>query len=344
MHIAVDCGKYETKTCFYSEENGQGKFKFRTKLSPGIYEDDMIKRGTVVIQVDDGDICLYGYGAQVEPAMQTSKKTDTHKVCTLASIAMALGEGTHTDVSVAIGVPLDISANAAERMSYKEFILGKEGEKHTVRWKRDSESPIVTTTFTIGRRFVYPEGCGALWLFPEKCEGSTAIIDIGNLNTNNIYAEALAPDDAMCFTGELGGKILISGLAQALEADLGSRVAESMVANALSKPRGHRFLVSAHGDKTVESRSAEIIADYTRQHVRMLRQQCDIHHWPLDFANVVCVGGTTRLLLEELEAEFGSTVYIPEEQEHANAKGFLRRMCATLGVDTEENSERCAEK
>ena len=342
-YVAIDCGKFDTKTSAFSS-GAVRKFKVRTKLGPGVFEDDMLKNGTFIVQVDDGEVKMFGYGAPTEPSMETSKKTDTHRIATLSSIAMALGPGKFSDVIVAVGVPLEIASNAVERIAYKDFILGKEGSKHVVRWKKDSNGNVQTTEFTIGRRFVYPEGSGALWLYPEECRASTAIIDIGNLNTNNIYAEGLNPEDDMCFTGELGGKSLISGIASALQVELGSRVAESMVAQALLKKGADRHLVSAKGDKAIEEKSGRIIAERAMQHVNMIRQQCDVHHWPLDFANIICIGGTTKLISEELRAVFGQSVFIPEESEYVNVDGFLRRMCATCGFDVQAEAAASAVK
>ena len=343
IYIAVDCGKYDTKTACFNQTEVK-RSKFRTKLSPGIFEDDMLKKGTMIVQVDGAEIYTFGYGAGAEPAMETTKKTEVHRTATLAAIAQALGPGKHAEVCVAIGVPLDICANPAERMAYKEFILGKDGDTHTVRWKKESEGPVYETVFTIKKRYVYPEGCGVLWLYPERCIGSAAVIDIGNLNTNCIYAESLNPEDEMCFTGELGGKVLIAGLAGALSADLGSRVAETMVAQALLKKGEERRLVSAKANKEVEERSRKIIADYALSHVKMIKQQCDVHHWPLDFCQIVAVGGTSKLLQDELKEVFGETLFIPENSEYANAEGFLRRMCAGLGVDIQQQKNTKGEK
>lgn len=339
--IAVDCGKYDTKVNALLEKSGEQKrFKIRTKMSPGVFEDDMIKRGTMIVQVDDGPVYTYGYGAVGEPSMETSKKSEIHKIGALAGIAAALGAGEYQDIYVAIGVPLDISGNALERIAYKDYILGTEGETHTVRIKRDSEGPITTTTFSIKKRYVYPEGSGILWVEPKRMTGATAIIDIGNLNTNNLYCESLNPEDRMCFTGELGGRVLITNIASMLEAELGHRVIESMVASALAKPYAERHLVSTRGDKSLEERSGEIIANYAYEHVRMIKQQCDVHHWPLEYSNIVCVGGTTKLLTREITEVFGENVYIPENQEYANVCGFLKRMCATLGVDVDASEQK----
>ena len=333
-YVAVDCGKYDTKVCALTGKEIK-RFKLRTKIGPGCFADDMLKKGTAIVQVNDGEPVMFGYGAQTEPVMETSKQTVTHRLATLASIAMALGEGEFQDVYVAIGMPLAIAGNAMTRIEYKDFILDTDGQTHTVQWKTESTGPVHQTVFTIAKRFVYPEGCGVLWMFPEKCMGSTAVIDIGNLNTNNIYAESLNPEDEMCFTGELGGKVLIAGLARALEAELGSRVAESMVAQALLKEGAERKLVSARGDRAVEEKSRAIIADYAMQHVQLIKQQCDVHHWPLDFANVVLVGGTAKLLQQELKEVFGDYIFVPDAPEYVNVQGFLRRMCATMDVDVD---------
>ena len=38
---------------------------------------------------------------------------------------------------------------------------------------------------------------------------------------------------------------------------------------------------------------------------------------------------------EELKEAFGDQIFIPEEPEFVNAKGFLRKICADDGIDIE---------
>ena len=52
--------------------------------------------------------------------------------------------------------------------------------------------------------------------------------------------------------------------------------------------------------------------------------------------NVVCIGGTSRIIAEDLKNEFGPDIFIPDRQEYVNVRGFLRRMCASFGVDVAE--------
>jgi hypothetical protein len=49
--------------------------------------------------------------------------------------------------------------------------------------------------------------------------------------------------------------------------------------------------------------------------------------------NVICVGGTAKLLQRELVQFFGENAFIPENPEYANVCGFLKRMCAGAGID-----------
>lgn len=331
--VSVDCGKFDTKTAYLTPD-GVKRFKLRTKIGRGNFADDNLKQGTMVVQVDGGEVYAFGYGAKQEASMETSKMSEPHRIGVLASVAAALGPGVFDEVSVCIGMPLNDCTNVDARLAYKDFIFGRENEgEHVVRWRCHSSEVVNETRFTIVKRYVYPEGCGVLWLCAERCQGSTAIIDIGNLNTNCIYAEGLEPEESMCFTGELGGKALISGLAQTLSADLGARVAESQVAATLLRKGEERCLIPSNGDEKVKERSRLLIADGTKYHVSQIKQQCDIHKWPLAFAQVVCVGGTVRLIGDELREVFGVNVFIPENAEYVNAEGFLRRMCASQNVD-----------
>lgn len=332
-YIAVDCGKYNTKTAMFRDDGrGMVRKKFRTKFSPGTFDDDMFGRGTYIIQIDDGPVYKVGNEGRTEPDMETTKKTEIHAVCTMAGIAAALGEGDHKDVSVVIGIPLQLATIPEERLSYKSYILGEPGQ-HTVRLKADQNGPVVTVKFTITSEKVYPEGMGVLYEYPDRLDGPTAIIDIGNLNTNNTYADRFNINSEACFTDELGGKVLISGLAQELTSELGSRVDDNLAASTLLKPYGERFLVPANGDPEIQKRSREIIDRYLLDHVNAIKKKCDTHHWPLAFMRVVCIGGTSRLLSGEIRAVFGQNAFIPDNPEYVNACGFLRKLCADSGVD-----------
>ena len=332
--IAIDCGKYNTKASYYDEESGKkGKFKFRTKASPGTFADDMFGKGTYIVQIDDGPVWKIGTEAKKEPDMETSKKTEIHQVCTMSAIAMVACDDKPVDVNAVIGIPLDLAEIPEERISYKDYILGKDGEAHTVKFKTEPNGPVRQASFRIQKRLVYPEGIGVLYEYPAELDGTVAIIDIGNLNTNHTYADRYQIMWDSCFTDELGGKVLIANLAQALSSELGARCDENLIASTLLKPYESRHLVPANGNEAIKTKSKEIIDSFLLDHVKTIRSKCDLKKWPLEFMRVVCIGGTSKLLTKELHDVFGANVLIPNDPEYVNAEGFLKKLCADHDID-----------
>ena len=334
-YIAVDCGKYNTKiSAFDTVTKARTKFKFRTKISDGTFDDDMLERGTFIVQINDGPVYKIGNAAKTEPEMETSKKTEIHRVCTLSAIALAGASG---EVNVVIGIPLQIAGIPVERMAYKDYIIGDGTYK--VRVKTDSDGPIMESEFSFKKRLVYPEGLGVLFEYPTLVDGPTAVIDIGNLNTNNTYTDGFNIIADASFTDELGGKVLISGLAQELTSELGMRCDDNLAASTLLRPYEKRFLRPKNGDKEIEEKSRSIIDNYLLEHTKAIKRKCDTRHWPLDFMGVICVGGTARLLEKEIKEVFGTNAFIPENPEFVNVNGFLKKMCADADINLAAEGE-----
>lgn len=334
IYIAVDPGKFDTKFCYYDTSAKKiSKRKFRSKISPGTFEDDMFERGTFIAQIDDGPVYKVGYGGRIEPEMETSKKSEIHRICTMSAVAMACGCGDHTDVVLALGVPYAVCENTEERHAYQKFIHGETGVPHTVRIKTNCAGPVYTSTFTFTKTKIYPEGIGPVYVYPRNFEGPTGVIDIGNVNVNYLYCNAGEPVKEGCFTNEMGGKGVITGLSSLLTGELGTRVDETIVASTLLKPYKDRHLVSASGNRAIDSKSREIIDRYMLEHVKTIKAACDAKHWSLEFMNFVGIGGTSRLLQNELRSVFGERVFIPESPEFINAQGFLYKLCADDGID-----------
>ena len=251
---------------------------------------------------------------------------------------------TEADVYAAIGMPLSISGNPEERIAYKDFILGEDGSVHTVKLKTGSDEAEAQFTFTIKKRYVYPEGIGAVYVMPRLQNGPRGIIDIGNLNTNHLYVDGFMVKPDYSFTDELGGKILIAELAQKLSSEFNMRFTEDLVAKKLRAEPEQRFFSLKKGTeeqrKEFERRSAQVISDKLLEHVMSIKTKCDTKKWPMDFMDLYFIGGTTRLLGPEIRKVFGNDVSIPQSAEMINALGFLVRMSASLGINTDAQLSR----
>ena len=338
-YIAVDCGKFGTKVAIYnSETNHISKFQFRTMMDNGNFLDDALERNTFIAEYD-GKTYKVGNGATKEATLETTKTSEIHKVATLCAIALLVNDG--DNVHVAIGCPVKVFEVVEKRIEYKDFIL-PQGEV-TIKLKIKSDAEPITKTFNIipTSRFVYPETAGVLYLDMKKYADNTCgIIDIGGLNSNGCQYEDFEILHKYSFTNEFGGNNLVSGLSQDLTSAFGARCSEDYIRKLIRLPLDQRKLVPNNGNAEIQEKSKNIITEYMIDYVKDIKRSCDAKNWPLEYMDLTFVGGTTKILENEIKKVFGENIYIPQNPEYANVLGFLRRLCAKeLGITIEINKE-----
>ena len=320
--IAVDSGKFATKFAWASDDlKSYSLGRFRTKMSHGSFDDDAIESGTWVCEID-GKVMKLGNGALQDADLESSKMNDMHRACTILAIALVVNDG--DDVKVAIGCPMNEYSNVEKRVAYKNFILPTGQVK--VRYKAQ-RGDIITKSFNITGKYVYPESAGGLYLDMVRNKDVAAIVDIGNLNVNASYFTNFEPDFNYSLTSEMGGQILISNLAAELSASF-TRCDERLVSGILKAPLTERYLHPVRPDKEIEEKSKALITEALTRHVKLIRRMCDSKNWPLDYMQLTFIGGTSALLENEIRQVFGEEVIIPDRPEYANAIGFLRRLIA----------------
>ena len=340
--VSIDSGKYGTKSASYTEGGKEiKKTYFRTKISPGDFREDMLEKGTYIVQVDGGDVYKIGLTAKEEPNSETNKKTEIHRVSSLFMIGLSMLQNkiTEADVYAAVHAPISVMKNLDERLDYKEFIFGKEGAVHTVKIKASSEGPVNTVVFTIRKRYVYPEGFGSVFKYADKVTSPVGIIDIGNININLLMLEDFIISDEDSMSAELGGKIMISQITEDLESAFSARFRENTVAKKLIGPASERYfkLNNSKGGteyaEHVKQKSREIMERGIAAHVAQIKAKCDAKGWPIEVMDFLFVGGTTKLLKDELGKVFGDNIIIPENPEFVTVEGTLLRICAANNVN-----------
>ena len=343
--MAIDSGKYATKHAVYEETSKEVlKHKFRTKISPGTMDDDEIEPGTFIAQID-GVCYKVGNGATQEAELETTKMTEIHRICTLAAIAYYASPNEEDLIHVAVGIPLSDYEDRNKKLEYKKYILPelKYNEKKSnetgkmtydpskvieVTLKLSGDEVPITKRFRIASKMICPESSGVLYLDPTRFkDGTTAVLDIGNLNINGSCWNAFEYDKKSSITDELGGSILISGLSKKLSTEF-SRCDTTYTARVLLKPLEERKLVPIRPNKEIEEKSRRMIHDYLFEHVKAIKRECDSKHWSLDFMQIACIGGTAKLLANELREVFGDQIYIPDSPEYSNVLGFLKLLYA----------------
>ena len=359
--IAVDTGKFATKV---SEADAnlnclKREFSIRTKYGEGDFRDDAIEAQTVIAQVGD-KVYKVGNGARDEEAgLDTSKKTEIHKVCTLVALATVASSNEKDVFHVATGIPCSEWANVSKRCDFKEYLL-PEGDI-TVTIKTKSSLPPVKKTFTIKERYVYPEGIGGVLadgVFENVSENPhipTGVIDAGNLNINFTYWQGLEPILDKCTTSEAGGVRLISDVAGDISSSI-DNCDSLIISNILTNAPEDRCLPSGLGltDEQIEE-SKRVIKNSIKKYVQKnMYRNCRSKDWSLNAMRIIAIGGTSQIVEDELKEQFGNVTVLPNAN-YCNARGYLRLMCANSKdygeriiefkfADEEKNETKMAEK
>ena len=323
--IAIDSGKHETKVAVYDVATDTVLTRrFRTRTGIGTFEDDNPGRDTFLMEFE-GKTYRIGRNADADAELQTTKKTLTHKLCTLYAIASICSENEVDEVYAAIGIPVKDYENVENRNDYREYIL-PQGEI-TVKYKNSGEGPIITKTFKIVERQVHPETLGAIFAVDGiDMTGSVAVIDMGHLNVNQTIYNGGEPDKEYSMTDTLGGNALVTGLSQKLSS-LYSFINEKQTADILLNTGDDRCLKPRKENKEVEISSKAIIDEYLLNHVQKIMNHCEAGQWSVDYLDFVFIGGTSFLLREEIKKIFGAHVVMPDDPVLANTLGFLRILC-----------------
>ena len=326
--IAIDSGKFATKVAEYNKKlDVVKKYSIRTKVSEGDFRDDAIEKNTYIAEID-GVVYKVGNGARGQGAeLITDKKTETHRICVLTVLAMMASSNEKDTINVAIGLPANEWANVSKRMDFKDYIL-PEGEI-SVKLKRDSKSEVVTKTFTIGRRYVYPESIGGL--FADEMYGMitptsiVGVIDLGNLNLNASYWQGVELIMDKSITADLGGALLIQELAQELSSHI--TPTEEMIAANILKSEEKMLPVGFGITKEQAEESKALVKRVLLEHAKEIKRQCNSRKWSLDLMRVVAIGGTSKDIEAELKEVFSNILVLPNS-EYCNVLAFLRIMCA----------------
>ena len=171
--VAIDTGKFATKVASYdANKKATKKFSIRTAHCEGDFRDDAVEENTVIIQVGEGEVYKVGNGARgIGAELTTDKKLEVHRVCAMTALASVASKKEEDEFYVAVLLPAKDWASVPKREDFRDFIL-PEG-KVSVKIKGSGDSPIMEKTFTIKKKYVFPESMGATLMRNAKCEIKT---------------------------------------------------------------------------------------------------------------------------------------------------------------------------
>lgn len=221
MLIAVDAGKSSSKSVAKVKGTIE-KIQFRTKVQEVTNLGIDIPPNTYKVELG-GKTYLIGEAVGEEKVnYDISKKSIEHLACIYLSIAQFVAKSGVTNISLAVGTPLNIYKNKILKEEYQQYIKGD-----GIISMRVNDRPIY---FQINKVFCLPEGTGPIYSDISKYKNNkTTIIDIGGLNVNYCVFTNLTPQYDHMIISNLGGNILRSKIAEMLSSEYGVYIADGDV-------------------------------------------------------------------------------------------------------------------
>ena len=301
--IAVDSGKYATKAVRRTPSGELKKIMFRTKMDD-TNETTTTDRRSCVVRIG-GKSYMIGNSAETVD-YEKSKAKEIHRICAYTAVAKMLEKG-EKEVIMAVGCPLSIFSNVAERANYKNFFMEETDVVISINGEKKD--------FTIKDVVVCPESSGIIFGHHKEYKNRMiGVIDIGGLNTNCAVYDRLNPVKSTMFTTNLGANILTNDLKQLInstfpDANIQDWQMENVIAQGYIK------------SNKVES--AELISNFFTKHFVNILDECKRKGWDLNNIDLVFVGGGSKLLEKEIHKLAPEGSAISPTAEWDNAEGFL---------------------
>lgn len=245
----------------------------------------------------------------------TSKENPLHKLCSYVAITQYLEpESKGNKIYVVLACPITVLSNETAKQSYKNFIKGDGVIKINVD-NNNYEFEIVEIMFKA-------EGSGIRYLMPNLfINKKVGVIDFGGQNmTFTLFTDgSCANPQKDRFAEELGAVQLINYVSDALtdHNKKGNRVHVKVAEEALD--RGYGLDYGKKDESTVE---------YIKNaKVRFFNEACDLiarHAISLrDLDTVICVGGTTQHLDEQITDKLPNSM-IAANSQFTNVEGLFK--------------------
>lgn len=307
--IAVDAGKSSCK----SVTKIQGKIErnqFRTKVQEVENLGIDIPPNTFKVEFNS-KVYLVGEAVSEEKVKyDISKKSIEHLISIYLSIAKFVDKTGITNLSLAVGTPLNIYKNKQLKEEYEQYIQGNGIISIKVNEK--------LIYFRINKVLCLPEGTCPIYTDIDKYKnGKTTIVDIGGLNVNYCVFNDLVPQYEQMIINNLGSNILRSKTSEKLSSEYGVYISDSDIDRIIKD--GYLYV---NGEIQVKSKN--LIQNLMKNHIQDIVNYGKSRGLTLFNANgaVVFSGGGSILLKHIIKDLYPSAIIIDDAQ-FSNVLSFL---------------------
>lgn len=312
VFISVDSGKYATKALM-EFKNKTYTLIFRTKMQEvfdfGLeIQGDSYKVGYAGKEYIVGDIV-----PENRSDFNLSKESLIHKLSIYIAIVQLMKKSNlyfqNVELHLAVNVPINMYKNRKLKESFKEFVENKNKDIYI----RINDK---THIFSISDVTICFEGMGLVYTDTmEYSKHSSAIIDIGGLNTTYCTFNGIQPDLNSMIVSPLG----INNLKTKLEQELVEKYNLIVSANDLEEiiKKGYFSYMGQ-----IDAKSREIVEEIKQNHLEEVLNYAKQHGYTFSQDKILFSGGGSLLLQKEINSSFPNAKIVINPQ-FANVKSFL---------------------
>lgn len=311
-YIAIDSGKYATKAMM--EYKGKTYIMiFRTKMQEVSDIGIDIQPNSFKVELDGKQYLLGDMVSENRSDFNLSKEVLIHKLAIYTAIVDLMKKANayfhNTHLHVAVNVPINVYKNKTSKDSFKEYI---ENKSKTIYLRLNDN----THVFNLNDLTICFEGMGLVYANTEEySKHSSAIIDIGGLNTTYCVFNGLQPDLNSMTVSHLG----INTLKASLEQELVQKYNQNISANDLEQIIKKGYF--SHMGK-IDEESRGIIQKIKKAHLEQILSYAKQHDYTFNQDKIIFSGGGALLLQQEIQNSFPNATTVVNPQ-FANVKSFL---------------------
>lgn len=310
--IAIDSGKYATKAMM--EYKGKTYIMiFRTKMQEVTDIGIDIQPNSYKVELDGKQYLLGDMVSENRSDFNLSKETLIHKLAIYTAIVELMKKANayfhNVYLHVAVNVPINVYKNKTSKDSFKDYI---ENKNKTIYLRINDN----THVFNLNDLTICFEGMGLVYANTlEYSKHSSAIVDIGGLNTTYCIFNGVQPDFNSMTVSHLG----INTLKARLEQELVQKYNQNVSANDLEQIIKKGYF--SHMGK-IDEESKVIIPKIKKAHLEQILSYAKQHDYTFNQDKIIFSGGGALLLQQEIQNSFPNATTVINPQ-FANVKSFL---------------------
>ncbi|MFJ7848149.1 hypothetical protein ACIQXR_04730 [Peribacillus sp. NPDC097224] len=312
VFIAIDSGKYATKAMM--EYKGKtSTMLFRTKLQEVSDVGVEIQPNSFKVEYEDTQYLLGDMVSENQSDFNLSKETLIHKLAIYTVIVEMMKKANsyfhNVQLHVAVNVPINVYKSKSLKDSFKKFV---ENNNRTIYFRLNN----CQYNFSLNDVTICFEGMGLTYANTvERQISSSAVLDIGGLNTTYCTFNGIQPDFNSMTVSHLG----MNTLKAKLEQELVQRYNRNISANDLEQIIQKGYY--SHMGK-IDEDSKSVINYIKASHFEQIINYAKQHNYTFNQDRIYFAGGGSLLLQKEIQKSFPQASILINPQ-FANVKSFL---------------------